>query len=82
MAESSMLRPVTSTRAFCIPCRGPTKSWRMKSSGRFCLSCLSDLGQLLAKIKSLPNHSPVTYSAATSRRSTECCNRFRSAVAL
>src|SRR5580692_10337380 len=55
MAESSMLRPVTSTRAFCIPCRGPTKSGRMKSSGRFCRSLpISTSGELLAKIKSLP----------------------------
>jgi hypothetical protein len=39
----------------------------------------SDLGELLARSSCCPNHSPVMCSAATSARSTECCNRFPSA---
>ena len=41
----------------------------------------SDLGKLLAKIKSLPKPLAGMCSAEISRRSTECCSPFRSAVA-
>jgi aldehyde dehydrogenase (NAD+) len=41
-------------RPFCIPFPGPTKSWKMKSSGCFCILTFSDLGKSLEKIKSLP----------------------------
>jgi hypothetical protein len=64
MAESSMLRPVTSTRAFCSPFRGPTKSWRTKSSGRFCRSLpIPTSASFSQRSSRCPNHSPVTCSA-------------------
>jgi aldehyde dehydrogenase (NAD+) len=61
---------------------GPTKSWKMKSSGLFYLSSLTPtLGSYSQKSNRSPNRLPATCSAAISRRSIKCCSPFLSAAA-
>src|SRR6202041_3224582 len=48
----------------CSPFRGPTKSWRTKSSGRFCRSLpIPTSASFSQRSSRCPNHSPVTCSA-------------------
>jgi acyl-CoA reductase-like NAD-dependent aldehyde dehydrogenase len=78
---SPTLRPVISTRPSSTRFLGPTKSCKMKSSGRFCLCSLIPTSESYSqKLSRSPNRLPVTCSAGISRRLIGCCP-FRSAVA-
>src|SRR5215813_3717 len=80
MVGSPTLRPVISTRPSSTRFPGPTKSCKMKSSGRFCLSSLIPTSESYSQKSSRsPNRLPAMCSAGISRRSTACCNPFRSA---
>ena len=79
---SPTLRSVIWTRPSSTRFLGPTKSCKMKSSGRFCLcSRIPTSESYSQKSSRSPNRLPAMCSAEISRRSTECCSPFRSAVA-